>query len=69
MAFLDITTADEEWDPDERVTLNDIEKARAEHPAALLMAHPECRIEVLEKADHVTSTSGMLRFARSSSSR
>jgi quinolinate synthase len=51
----------------ERVTLNDIEKARAEHPGALLMAHPECRIEVLEKADHVTSTSGMLRFARASS--
>jgi quinolinate synthase len=53
----------------ERVTLNDIEKARAEHPGALLMAHPECRIEVLEKADHVTSTSGMLRFAKSSPSR
>ncbi len=53
----------------ERVTLNDIEKARAEHPGALLMAHPECRIEVLEKADHVTSTSGMLRFAKSSPAR
>jgi quinolinate synthase len=53
----------------ERVTLDDVEKARVEHPGALLMAHPECRIEVLEKADHVTSTSGMLRFAKSSSSR
>jgi quinolinate synthase len=30
------------------------------------MAHPECRIEVCEAADHVTSTSGMLRYARSS---
>ncbi len=53
----------------ERVTTNDVEKARAEHPGALLMAHPECRIEVLERADHVTSTSGMLRLAKSSSSR
>ena len=50
----------------ERVTPDDVERARAAHPGALLMAHPECRIEVLEKADHVTSTSGMLRFAKSS---
>ena len=40
--------------------------ARQEHPYALLLAHPECRLEVLELADHVTSTSGMLRFAKSS---
>ena len=51
----------------ERVTVDDIVKARKEHPKAVLMAHPECRIEVLEIADHVTSTSGMLRFAKASS--
>ncbi len=50
----------------DRVTRGDVERARKAHPAALLMAHPECRLEVLEIADHVTSTSGMLRFARSS---
>lgn len=50
----------------ERVTPDDIRKARAEHPNALVMAHPECRIDVLGIADHVTSTSGMLRFAKSS---
>ena len=50
----------------DRVTVSDVEKARKDHPGALLMAHPECRIEVLELADHVTSTSGMLRFARTS---
>lgn len=50
----------------ERVTTEDIKRARAEHPGALVLAHPECRIEVCEAADHVTSTSGMLRFARSS---
>lgn len=53
----------------ERVTPEDITRARAEHPGALIMAHPECRIEVLAIADHVTSTSGMLRFARSSEAR
>jgi quinolinate synthase len=51
----------------ERVTADDVQKARREHPKAVLMAHPECRIEVLELADHVTSTSGMLRFAKASS--
>ncbi len=50
----------------ERVTPEDVKKAREEHPGALVMAHPECRIEVLEMADHVTSTSGMLKFAKSS---
>ena len=50
----------------ERVTTDDVKKARSEHPGALVMAHPECRIEVLEMADHVTSTSGMLRYARAS---
>ncbi len=51
----------------ERVTVDDVRKARMEHPHAVLMAHPECRIDVLESADHVTSTSGMLRFAKASS--
>lgn len=50
----------------ERVTPEDVIKARKEHPRALLMAHPECRLDVLEAADHVTSTSGMLRFAKTS---
>ncbi|GAB4388558.1 MAG: quinolinate synthase NadA [Thermodesulfovibrionales bacterium] len=53
----------------DRVTAGDVEKARREHPGAVLMAHPECRPEVLELADHVTSTSGMLRYARASSER
>lgn len=50
----------------DRITKIDVLKAREAHPGALLMAHPECRLEVLELADHVTSTSGMLRFAHSS---
>jgi len=51
----------------ERVTVDDVQRARNEHPKAVLMAHPECRIEVLEMADHVTSTSGMLRYAMTAS--
>jgi quinolinate synthase len=45
----------------------DAKRARAEHPDALLIIHPECPPEVQEMADHITSTSGMLRFCRESS--
>ncbi len=50
----------------ERVRREDVEIARRRYPKAILMAHPECRLEVLEMADYVTSTSGMLRFAKAS---
>lgn len=53
----------------DRITAIDITAARKEHPEAVLMAHPECRMEVLELADHVTSTSGMLRYAKQSTAR
>ena len=40
--------------------------AKAKHPGALFLAHPECPPEVLAVADVVTSTSGMLRYAKES---
>ena len=40
----------------------EIEQIRAAQPSSVLMAHPECRREVLDIADCVTSTSGMLRY-------
>lgn len=50
----------------DRITAEDVEAARKEHPDAVFMAHPECRPEVFDLADHVTSTSGMLRYAKGS---
>jgi quinolinate synthase len=44
-----------------------IQKQR--YPEALFMAHPECRTEVLDLADEIASTSGMLKIARESSRR
>jgi len=44
-----------------------VEKAKKEHPQAEVLAHPECRPEVLELADQVLSTEGMCRYVARSS--
>jgi quinolinate synthase len=44
------------------IEVADIEARKADYPEAKVMAHPECPRAVLEMADMVTSTSGMLRY-------
>lgn len=53
----------------ERLTPADVRAARDAHPKAVFMAHPECRPEILEIADVIASTSGMIRHARSAEER
>jgi len=54
----------EGWCPThDDVTAEQVLAARAEHPGALVMAHPECRPDVVDLADAVLSTSQMLAFA------
>ena len=46
--------------------IEDVKRAKAEHPEAVLVVHPECPPAVQDMADHITSTSGMLRFCKES---
>lgn len=50
-------------------TPEEVRAARALHPQAEVLVHPECRPEVIDAADHVFSTSGMGRHARASSAK
>ena len=52
-----------------RIMAQDIINARKEHQEAEVIAHPECTADVIEQADHVLSTSGMLRYARETNAR
>ncbi len=52
-----------------RFRASDIREKKALHPDAEVWAHPECPPEVLDAADKVLSTGGMVREARGTSRR
>lgn len=47
----------------------DVQACREVHPQAVFLAHPECNPRVLELADVIRSTSGMLQYVRESEAR
>jgi quinolinate synthase len=46
--------------------IEDVNRARAAHPDAVFVVHPECPPEIQDMADQIASTSGMLRFCKES---
>jgi len=48
------------------ISLVDLIHAQEIHPAAKVVAHPECRPEIQDHADYIGSTGGMVRFCKES---
>jgi quinolinate synthase len=49
-----------------QITAAEIERAKRAIPGVKVLAHPECRADVLRLADAVLSTSAMVRYAQNS---
>ncbi len=49
-----------------KVTAEDVETARRNHPEALLLVHPECVKEVTQRADFAGSTTAIMDFVAKS---
>ncbi len=49
-----------------KLTADDVKKAKAKHPKALFLVHPECQPEVVAMADFVGSTTEIMDFAAKS---
>lgn len=47
------------------MTREEVLKAKEEHPKAKFLVHPECTKELLDEADYIGSTSGIINFVDS----
>ncbi|MBU1625991.1 quinolinate synthase NadA [bacterium] len=52
-----------------RLKRSDLEKMIEKYPEAEVLVHPECPFDVVELADQILSTSGMLEYAKKSKSK
>ena len=51
----------------DQINADHVREAHDLHPGAIILVHPECRPEVIDLADHVASTSGIIRYVCNSS--
>lgn len=49
------------------LTKEEVMQAKTQHPDAEFLVHPECQADVLELADYIGSTSGIIEYATASS--
>jgi len=52
-----------------RILPEQIVKMKSEHPESEIVVHPECTPDVIALADHVASTTGILKYVNSSNSK
>ncbi|MBP3887933.1 MAG: quinolinate synthase NadA [Cellulosilyticum sp.] len=48
------------------ITREEVEKLKVAYPKAKVLVHPECLLEVVDMADYVGSTAGMIQYATKS---
>ena len=51
------------------ISVQEIKEIQRQHPKAKLMVHPECIPDVIDLADNVSSTEGMIKYARTNEAR
>ncbi|HUT26433.1 MAG TPA: quinolinate synthase NadA [Methanomassiliicoccales archaeon] len=51
------------------ISVQEIKELQCQHPRAKLMVHPECIPDVIDLADNVSSTEGMIKYARTNEAR
>jgi len=53
----------------ENLKVDDVVELKKQYPAAKFVAHPECTADVLELADKITSTSGIISYVKTEPSK